>query len=63
VINTLDKRDGKPAVIHHPHPDRIAWAFAGTPLGGLAVVNPSASASSSAGASRLWISVFSSVDR
>ena len=40
MINTLDKRHGKPAVIHHAHPHRIAGTFAGAPRRGTAVVNP-----------------------
>ena len=39
VVNTLDKRNGKTAVIHYAHPHRITRAFAHPPRRSLAVVN------------------------
>ena len=40
MINALNKRHGQAAAVHHPHPHRIAGAFASSPWGGAAVVNP-----------------------
>ena len=39
VINALDKRHGKTAVIHHSHPDRITRAFAAAPRCGLVIID------------------------
>ena len=40
VIDTLDKRHGKPAAVHHSHPHSIAGAFSCAPRRGASVVNP-----------------------